>query len=294
MREKKRIKAIGLLIIIVIVANSVPLSAASSRENLFVNPGFEEGLEGWVINLDGPGRGEISIDSRKKHTGEKSLKMTSDSDVGNTLQLFQANIPVESLTEYEIGLFYCMEGMVVSSNPNLAEENIIDIYWYDQNGKLLNRHNSKELYTRIRLDNGAADWTNIRILETSPENAAKVSVYIHILRGNRGTGGSLWIDDFSFFNHQLVVSALFIGITKAENPRNFIKLFEGILFYLDSRGFCARLSRGGDTRLSSSGYTRLCRRGNGGGFRLLVSRLTTCASCQCKHQRECHKPAYAA
>jgi hypothetical protein len=169
----------------------------SMKKSLMVNPGFEEGpadaIQGWILILVGPGRGEAAIDAEKGKEGNRSLRMSVDPGSGETLQIFQGNIPVESLTDYEISLYYCMEGML-QGTAAIA----IDIYWYDDGNTLLRRHNSQELFTRIGLDKGKEDWTRVSIRETAPENAVKASMYIHILKGDRGSGGSLWIDDIVF------------------------------------------------------------------------------------------------
>jgi hypothetical protein len=50
-----------------------PAEPVNISGSLAVNPGFEEvteeGLEGWTIYLDGPGRGEIGVDTEKKIEG---------------------------------------------------------------------------------------------------------------------------------------------------------------------------------------------------------------------------------
>jgi hypothetical protein len=167
--------------------------AVDIGDSLVFNAGFEMDLDGWKINLSGPGRGEIKAATDKSKEGKASMKLFVDPGAGETLQVFQADIPLEPLTDYDISLYYCFEGMDQSNNLKC-----IDIYWYDQNGTRLNRHNTEELFTRILLNAGAKDWTKVGIREKSPENAVKASMYIHLVKGDRGTGGSLWVDAISF------------------------------------------------------------------------------------------------
>jgi hypothetical protein len=196
MSKKKSMKWITAFLTLAIMINMLPMRIMSKGENLVLNPGFEEGsdgLQGWNIALSGGNRGEISTDTEIKKEGNRALKMSVAPGTGETLQMYQGNIPVESLTEYDISLYYFVEGMI-----GIAVGMVIDIYWYDSGNQRLDRHNSDELYTRITFDPNTADWTRVRIRETAPEGAVKASMYINILKGNRGTGGSLRIDEIIF------------------------------------------------------------------------------------------------
>jgi hypothetical protein len=175
-----------------------PILPVEISGSLVENPGFEKGLEGWNVSLDGPGRGVITADTEKKKEGESSLKLAAEPFGGGTLQLFQENIPVEPWTDYDISLFYRMENMVVSDDPKMTELNVVDIYWYDAGGNRISRLNGEEIFTRITLDNAATDWEYVSVSEKSPGGAVRATMYIQILKAGRGSGGKLWIDEIAF------------------------------------------------------------------------------------------------
>lgn len=59
-------------------------------ENLVVNPGFEAGLDGWVVNNWDGLDADFEIIESDVHTGDKSLKMTlTENSKGTNIQLYQ-------------------------------------------------------------------------------------------------------------------------------------------------------------------------------------------------------------
>ncbi|HBN82959.1 MAG TPA: hypothetical protein DDZ89_03875, partial [Clostridiales bacterium] len=147
--------------------------------NLLANPGFEGSTQGWLVIGH---TGEVAIDKDKKYAGESSMRFSIGGAFGARSQIGQTFIPIHALSTYELGTFYCMEGMT-------TEDIGLEIYWYDTNKKYI------APYIHKKLANDATDWNHYSYFEQAPENAVYASIYINALGGK---GGRVWFDNIYF------------------------------------------------------------------------------------------------
>ena len=156
-----------------------------SGENLLVNPGFEDWTEklpkAWDSSYN---TGEIVKETTIKHGGKNSLKQQSD----DSTQKIQQEVTLVGGKKYRISYWF------LDNDPKARSR-----YWF----AVLNDNNViKDLNSTLQQNSGYsednAEWQNVVIEFTAPENANKMRYEVRTYRGAdaKGTGGGfIYYDD---------------------------------------------------------------------------------------------------
>ena len=156
-----------------------------SGENLLVNPGFEDWTEklpkAWDSSYN---TGEIVKETTIKHGGKNSLKQQSD----DSTQKIQQEVTLVGGKKYRISYWF------LDNDPKARSR-----YWF----AVLNDNTViKDLNSTLQQNSGYsednAEWQNVVIEFTAPENANKMRYEVRTYRGAdaKGTGGGfIYYDD---------------------------------------------------------------------------------------------------
>ncbi|MEK4043323.1 hypothetical protein NSU18_06635 [Paenibacillus sp. FSL H8-0048] len=157
--------------------DSIEMSESKSPALKLLNPSFEEGKTGWVIN-DANG-GFSVIDSTSKITGTQSLKVKLASS-GDQFQYNTYDFGRDiSGKHFTISAYVKTEG--VSGNGVM-----ILTYWQDGNGWIWSNISSSNLIT------GTSDWSKLEATGVAPLGARKLSVLVlPTINGQ----GYYWVDN---------------------------------------------------------------------------------------------------
>lgn len=158
----------------------------NTKENLVENLSFENGLSDWKIYT-----GEVSIDSKVYHEGQKSVHFYSMSSKDSSIK--GDFIPIEPDTDYVLSARAKANNIVIGTTGWHKLFMVARFYDY-------NKTQIKNIYPDLGMDAGTYDWTLFKTTYHSPNNAA----YFRISRlGLIGTGtGEGWIDDIRFSKYE--------------------------------------------------------------------------------------------
>lgn len=210
--------------LILAVALILSSSAFSSKpENLIANGGFENGDGGYTGKQAGVGKGwevlcggshpEIySLDSKIKHSGKYSQKMTSEGYncrfEGDSCYCFSIENDKETIhpvrniklgnqaiaqvskaggikpgKSYRASVWVKIEGLTQS-----WEWFRLGIYWLDSDRKFIGEVRESD---QNKNNYGAHDWKQVSLTAQAPEKAAYAKVYLH----HHFEHGTVWYDD---------------------------------------------------------------------------------------------------
>ncbi|CAN5484634.1 hypothetical protein BH09VER1_BH09VER1_55290 [soil metagenome] len=173
------------IVVILAVLVLTTASRAEPGENLLPNPGFEDGLSGWVGDQKNPPN--FTVDSEIVHEGMNSLKIVNPDDSGTTVRFVRSkHIEVDAQSAYRLSFYFRSQDIEqdafhvrVLQFPASGEASN---YWRDPNGsgeKLFQMSGSTEKWEKkeIKIDNLNPD-------------TIKIVIYF-LFKG----GGSVHIDD---------------------------------------------------------------------------------------------------
>lgn len=157
-----------------------------SGDNLLVNPGFEDWTEklpaAW--NNSKYNTGEIVKETTIKHGGKNSLKQQSD----DSTQKIQQEVTLVGGKKYRISYWF------LDNDPKARSR-----YWFavlNDNTVIQDLNSTLQQNSGYSEDN--AEWQNVVIEFTAPENANKMRYEVRTYRGAdaKGTGGGfIYYDD---------------------------------------------------------------------------------------------------
>lgn len=148
-----------------------------------VNPGFEQGMEGWRTSDDTTGQAFVIQEAA--HSGAYGLRMIDEEDDGRVEVRTLRRLPADPDTEYELSFHARMlegSGIHVTMRFHDAEGNRINQELYDPD------HTWMQLF-----EPEATDWQSYTFQTTSPPGTAEMLVMI---RSNDGSIVSPDFDDF--------------------------------------------------------------------------------------------------
>ncbi len=159
-----------------LVAAVVPWAAAAPA--IITNPGFEEGLTGWVQAGEFPSD-QLSVDSEVKHGGQASLRISGKDNQNPGLA--QGIAPIQPQARYRLAAFArSREGEA----PALAA---VKIEFYDAQN-----HNISGYYGTV---SAASDgtWHPVEVIAIADEAAVKAAIVVRLIGP-----GTVWFDDVEF------------------------------------------------------------------------------------------------
>lgn len=211
------------LILPTIAVLALSASPILRSPNLISNGGFESGDggingrqagigSGWEVICGGPHPEIYTLDSRVKHSGKHSQRMTCDGynyrflkEGGYCYHLANcAEVRHPCPTELGLqaiaqttgkgvvrpgGTYECSAWVKIEGLTQSWEWFRIGIYWLDHSGKFIRE--SREDHETSRDNYGTHDWKKIRVRAAAPNNAAYAKVYLH----HHFVHGTVWYDD---------------------------------------------------------------------------------------------------
>ena len=211
------------LLIALIVVLCVPIHASARvPRNLIANGGFENGDGGLDGKQKGIGRGwqgicggphpEIyALDSRVKHSGRFSQRMTCDGfnykwvQGGGYCYHLENGREVRHPCQTELGLqaiaqvtepgaikpgasYSCSVWVKIDGLTESWEWFRLGVYWLNAQQKFISEAREPD---SGKTNFGSHDWKRVRLIGTAPANAAFAKVYLH----HHFTHGAVWYDD---------------------------------------------------------------------------------------------------
>ncbi|MBN2518476.1 MAG: PKD domain-containing protein [Candidatus Altiarchaeota archaeon] len=147
---------------------------------IVLNPGFEDGTQGWV-GIDGL---DVAVETGiGAHSGEKYLDIYTAGSYGGTFTVYQ---DIENIVA---GCIYSAEGWISSNDIYSAS---IDVVWLNSAGTAIST-------TSVGVKIGTEDWTRkSRYSMTAPAGAVKARLRLRTVIGNAWTWARF--DDLRFWN----------------------------------------------------------------------------------------------
>jgi alpha-L-arabinofuranosidase len=160
-----------------------PVDWVESSENLLLNPGFEDDLDGWY-NLGDPPGATAQIDAATAHSGSHSLRITFDGSEDVDYWHVGQDVSVEPNTTYRLQGYLRVSDIRTFSSVHLAVQD------GRENGYEYLYAGTVDLYT-------TQDWTLASVTFTTLTDTNNVLVLVS--RGGMGGGfpisGTAWVDD---------------------------------------------------------------------------------------------------
>ncbi|HEY8341568.1 MAG TPA: DNRLRE domain-containing protein [Calditerricola sp.] len=160
-------------------------------DNRVTNPGMERvnsGLpESWTLVTSGDS-GTMAADSGQKHSGARSVRLTSQSTTsGGGLGFVAAiqDIPVAPNTTYTLS------GYIKTLNLNGANA-FFNVYQLNANKQPVANPWTDNRYSQL---SGTHDWTLRQLTFTTGPNTAYVRIYLEVDHRSDTASGTAWFDD---------------------------------------------------------------------------------------------------
>ena len=136
----------------------------------------------WQIARNDP-KIEIAVDSKIKHLGDRSLRVTFKSYAKSSLTNITQTIVVEPKTRYRLRFFVRTENLKSAAGPLI---------------EIANANDDKSLVQSKPFPSGTSDWQEMTVEFVTPENCD--GVQIRTIRSYCGDAcpitGTVWYDDF--------------------------------------------------------------------------------------------------
>jgi len=151
------------------------MAVSAAEPVALTNPGFEEGLTGWIQASSG----EISVDEEVRHGGEAGLQLSGQDNQNPWVA--QGIAPVQPLAQYQLAAF--ARG-AQEQPPAMAA---VKIEFYDAH----NENISGYYGTLATAPDGS--WQQVQVNAPADETAAKAAIIVRLLGP-----GTVWFDDVEF------------------------------------------------------------------------------------------------
>ena len=154
------------------------MTVSAAEPVALTNPGFEEGLTGWV----GPrelNTGQVSVDNQTSHSGEASLRISGQDNENPWLA--QGIAPVQPLAQYQLAAF----ARGAPEQPVAVAA--VKIEFYDAH----NQNISGYYGTLVTATDGS--WQQVQVSAAADETAVKAAILLRLIGP-----GTVWFDDIEF------------------------------------------------------------------------------------------------
>ena len=177
--------ALGVAVVILLGCQAPPEPVAGVSRPL-VSTGFEDGLEGWEVEVvDPPARAES--DTAEAHSGTASAKLSGDGDSARVILRSPEPVPLEPGKTYALSFYY--KGAPPDGNDALAPAPSVRVMVFDTEGNVLGAE-----YRRFAggpsIDRWARFWAELSLAD----QAALVRPEVWLEEEQ----GSIWVDDLEF------------------------------------------------------------------------------------------------
>lgn len=194
MRKRRKVSAQSLYLLLVFVfcyTAQTGLAEEKARgNNLFANPGFEEGVVSWEVV---PGEGEVTAVKDERFKGTSSLRLSLNKKGRVTVS--SPPVAVEGDSFYLFSLRYKAEGFENYQAGAVSAK----IQWLDIDDKEISYPNRTCRWkSNILFPDRPADWGLAVILTKSPSNAGKASLTISLSREKTNGTSTIWLDQIEF------------------------------------------------------------------------------------------------
>ena len=143
------------------------------------NPGFEEGLDGWILLEQDLPKPMTSVDSVSAHSGSAGLRV-NDQDKQKGSSLVSQPLPAEPGRTYRVHFF---------ARASADDKGAVYLRFYDANRKILNLENLPKAQLTA-----STDWKKYDFDAVSPDETVSLGIWIHTWTGATGV---MEVDDFS-------------------------------------------------------------------------------------------------
>jgi len=171
-----------------------PLAATKElgmADNRVTNPGMERvnsGLpESWTLVTSGDS-GTMAADSGQKHSGARSVRLTSQSTTSGGGLGFVAAIQDIPLA---LNTTYTLSGYIKTLNLNGANA-FFNVYQLNANKQPVANPWTDNRYSQL---SGTHDWTLRQLTFTTGPNTAYVRIYLEVDHRSDTASGTAWFDD---------------------------------------------------------------------------------------------------
>lgn len=179
--------------VMLVTAAMLGAQEKKNAENLVGNPGFSEGMKGWIVGSpvsaekqypDHPGISVTVDETVSRDKAGKSLKATRDvKELPLEITVSSENFPVKAKTDYEVSLWARTDtpGLKLRLLAESYEPGLTPVHWY-----------------RVKTASLASEWQKVSMTVT-PETDRPFHVRIDLFReSDPKTSGTLWVDDVEF------------------------------------------------------------------------------------------------
>ncbi|MDD5263130.1 MAG: polysaccharide deacetylase family protein [Methylacidiphilales bacterium] len=160
---------------------ALPACAQNENANPVVNPGFEDGANGWLIKDS-----MSTVVPEAAHEGKMGLRI-SDQDPKGGSSVFSSKLAVTPATALKLSFWE------KSDKPGFLG---VYLYFYTESGQLINDplQRAGAGHPVCGAKDGDGQWHQFTLNAAAPDGAASVALWIHSFGGSVGIAD---VDDFS-------------------------------------------------------------------------------------------------
>jgi alpha-L-arabinofuranosidase len=214
---------------------TAPGDGVAAAENLLLNPGFEDDLDGWY-NLGDPPGATAQIDTAVAHSGSKSLRITFDGSADVDYWHVGQDVSVEPNTTYRLQGYLRVSDIRAFSSVGIAVRDGRENGW-------------EVLYTKTADLYATQDWTLVSVTFTTLTDTSTVLVLVS--RGGMGGGfpisGVAWVDDVTLLRLPPLIAPSTLALRVGDTQEVVVSNGTPPFVWVSSNPTVATVQTAGDT-----------------------------------------------